>query len=537
MTVSLMSLLGGSAAPTTDALSNAAEKGGLTVLSGKQATPAGQNGFDAVLAANDLQDISAEQLRAFFKAHGIALPAQPSGQETANDVLANVMAAQDGQKLPGNLMMELQEMLLPEAAMASGTEAGDLFAQLPNRELTPEELSELVQETGLPPVVIFAALQNTPAASPNLAAAMVDGAGELPANGLMQPQQNAAAQGQATQDAQMQAEIAKTIAALMQKGLSREEATQLSNQLASVDFSALHMEKTDVLKRIAAVMRGEKLQGEFDWSAQSNAANSNQSAKTQAGSSQATAQEDGPSLLQQSKGDAEGKANPSLQAQNSQAKGQVEQQQLLQQAAAGNDAAPKVAQPAGETTGNQQVNFATTLEQSTALRSTNATPLDAQLRHAPTPQQDGVTEQVEVRLRNALADGARRMEIHLKPAELGRVDVRIDTDADGRSHVTVTADKRDTLDMLQRDARALERALNEAGLKADSNNLSFNLRGEDQQQAKDGQKDKAQQATFDINGEYADEMDAKLDTSEMALTYDAGRAYRLNLDWGVDISV
>lgn len=536
MTVSLMSLLGGNAALSADAVNSAGEKNGMTVLSGKQ-DAAAQGGFGAVLAANELQDISAEELRAFFSAHGIDMPAQSGGQ-TANEVLANVIAAQDGQKLPGDVMMALQEMLSPDALMEmqGGGELvdlsvdADIFAQLPSRELTPEELSELVQETGLPPVVIFATLQNTPAASPNLAAAMVEGVGAQALNGGQQMQMQM--QGQAAlQNAEMQAEIAKSIASMMQKGLSREEATQLSSQLASVDFSALHMEKQGVLKRIASVMRGEKLQGEFDWNVKPAAANANQP------SGQQVAQDDALSLLQQSKGNAEGKATTVQQnTQANAAKGQAEQQ-LLQQAGQVQAAQQNTA-PSHDSSASQQVNFATTLEQSTALRSMNGNAsLDAQLRHAQTPQQDNVTEQVEVRLRNALADGSRRMEIHLKPAELGRVDVRIDTDADGRSHVTVTADKRDTLDMLQRDARALERALNEAGLKADSNNLSFNLRGENQQQADNGQKDKAQHRKFDINGEYADEMDSKLDTSEMALTYDAGRAYRLNLDWGVDISV
>ena len=40
------------------------------------------------------------------------------------------------------------------------------------------------------------------------------------------------------------------------------------------------------------------------------------------------------------------------------------------------------------------------------------------------------------------------------------------------------ADRPETLDMLQRDARVLERALNDAGLRADSGGLSFNLRSD-----------------------------------------------------------
>ncbi len=49
---------------------------------------------------------------------------------------------------------------------------------------------------------------------------------------------------------------------------------------------------------------------------------------------------------------------------------------------------------------------------------------------------------------------------------------------DGRVNAVVTADNKDTLDMLQKDSRELERALQQAGLQADSGSLSFNLRGQ-----------------------------------------------------------
>ena len=51
---------------------------------------------------------------------------------------------------------------------------------------------------------------------------------------------------------------------------------------------------------------------------------------------------------------------------------------------------------------------------------------------------------------------------------------------DGMVSAVITADRADTLDMLARDAKSLERALADAGLKTDSGNLQFNLRGEGQ---------------------------------------------------------
>ncbi|MGM0562617.1 MAG: hypothetical protein ACQETX_16330, partial [Pseudomonadota bacterium] len=47
---------------------------------------------------------------------------------------------------------------------------------------------------------------------------------------------------------------------------------------------------------------------------------------------------------------------------------------------------------------------------------------------------------------------------------------------DGLLRATITAERPETLDLLQRDARALERALGDAGVKTDSGSLSFNTR-------------------------------------------------------------
>ncbi len=72
--------------------------------------------------------------------------------------------------------------------------------------------------------------------------------------------------------------------------------------------------------------------------------------------------------------------------------------------------------------------------------------------------------------------GATRFEIRLDPPELGRVDVRIDVDTDGRVTSRMTVEKTETLDLLKADQRALERALNEAGFKSEQNSLSFSLK-------------------------------------------------------------
>lgn len=92
-----------------------------------------------------------------------------------------------------------------------------------------------------------------------------------------------------------------------------------------------------------------------------------------------------------------------------------------------------------------------------------------------------VAQQVAVQFSQALANGADRITIQLHPQSLGRVEVEIELTKDGRLTAIFIAERPETLEMLQRDSRALERALNEAGVRTDADGFSFSLRGEGRQ--------------------------------------------------------
>src|SRR3546814_9101110 len=62
------------------------------------------------------------------------------------------------------------------------------------------------------------------------------------------------------------------------------------------------------------------------------------------------------------------------------------------------------------------------------------------------------------------------------------LEVKLENASDGTLRAVISAERSETLDLLQRDARGLERALQEAGVKTDSGSLSFNLRGQGQGQ-------------------------------------------------------
>jgi len=74
------------------------------------------------------------------------------------------------------------------------------------------------------------------------------------------------------------------------------------------------------------------------------------------------------------------------------------------------------------------------------------------------------------------AGGSSRFEIRLDPAELGRIDVRLDVDKHGNVTSHLTVERPATLDMLRNDAPRLQQALEDAGLKTGDGGLQFSLR-------------------------------------------------------------
>lgn len=82
-------------------------------------------------------------------------------------------------------------------------------------------------------------------------------------------------------------------------------------------------------------------------------------------------------------------------------------------------------------------------------------------------------------------NGARRFDIRLDPPELGRIEVRLDVSRDGQVTTHLVVERSETLDLLQRDARQLERALQNAGLNTSDDGMKFSLK--DQGLAQGGQ--------------------------------------------------
>jgi chemotaxis protein MotD len=105
--------------------------------------------------------------------------------------------------------------------------------------------------------------------------------------------------------------------------------------------------------------------------------------------------------------------------------------------------------------------------------------VDAPVRLASLPNGFVELEPLFARIAHRIIAGDTRFEIRLDPPELGRIEVRLDVDRNGQAQTQLSAERPQTLELLQRDSAALERALKDAGL--DSNSLSFSLKGDGRQ--------------------------------------------------------
>lgn len=138
---------------------------------------------------------------------------------------------------------------------------------------------------------------------------------------------------------------------------------------------------------------------------------------------------------------------------------------------------------------------------SNTARGLNLRPMPPQTAYQP-------AEQVKVHIQQLVKSDSDRIQVRLSPASLGRVEVTLEIGPDKAVQAIVYAEKPETLDMLERDARVLQRAFEEAGMKFDSDSLMF----------KHGQSGDADTELAD--GAPSSEADASMDGDET----DAGDA-------------
>lgn len=278
-------------------------------------------------------------------------------------------------------------------------------------------------------------------------------------------------QGQATANAANQAQ-GKVDFAMEQGSTAERQAAQLSRMVGEGNRIAVQTQVTDEAATLASKPGSTLSSGTF-------------LATEGGGPAKAPGQPGQPGPL-----------NPNLTVAAQQAAqqganaGQAQTQQAAaqaaQQVAANSSDAKGPVQPSAQATapsGNAQTmggeGQATTNSQGNA-QSANQTQQSAKAQAAHQPRftlpGQAVADQVSVQITKALAQGMDKINIQLKPASLGRVDVQMEMAQDGRIAIAVTADKQETLDLLQKDSRELQKAMQQAGFDMNNGDLSFNLR-------------------------------------------------------------
>jgi flagellar hook-length control protein FliK len=101
-----------------------------------------------------------------------------------------------------------------------------------------------------------------------------------------------------------------------------------------------------------------------------------------------------------------------------------------------------------------------------------------QTASAPMPYDAGA---IAVTVAAKSLDGNHQFDIRLDPPELGSIAVHLSVDNSGTAVAHLTADKPQTLQLLQNDSGNLSRALKDAGLNLANNGLNFSLRSDQRQ--------------------------------------------------------
>lgn len=148
---------------------------------------------------------------------------------------------------------------------------------------------------------------------------------------------------------------------------------------------------------------------------------------------------------------------------------------VVQQALAPIDLGALVQQAVG---GADSARLLSPLDQATAAANQAPSPGQGQTGLPPTSLH---VLPVEIGLR-ALS-GSKQFDIRLDPDELGRVDVNLSISDKGEVSARLVVDRVETLHLLQRDARTLERAFEQAGLKPSDSGVDISLRDPSDQSA------------------------------------------------------
>ncbi|MBR1606008.1 MAG: flagellar hook-length control protein FliK [Alphaproteobacteria bacterium] len=114
-----------------------------------------------------------------------------------------------------------------------------------------------------------------------------------------------------------------------------------------------------------------------------------------------------------------------------------------------------------------------------------------------------VAEQIKVNITQSAIKGVDKIEIQLKPADLGKIEIKLQIGRDGQLHAHITAAHAETLEILQKDISSLKDAFAGAGYLTDDGSFSFARQGEENNEREKMREFIGEIITHDVEEEMA----------------------------------
>ncbi len=163
----------------------------------------------------------------------------------------------------------------------------------------------------------------------------------------------------------------------------------------------------------------------------------------------------------------------------------------------------------------------------------------------PSPSLGGnIAKQVNMQISSAVKNGTTEFNMRLNPSELGSVRVKLAFNDAGGVSARILVERPETLELLQRETRGIERAVEAGGHKIDQGGLSFGLDADDGSSAGkafaeaaqlDRLKEKIEDNDSEKDASFDDEGPASSDLTDLALLEKI--LSRVSTDTGLDVRV
>ncbi len=109
-------------------------------------------------------------------------------------------------------------------------------------------------------------------------------------------------------------------------------------------------------------------------------------------------------------------------------------------------------------------------------RAENAKTTETSFRDVLKGMEREVVDQVKVNITKSAVKGIDKINIQLKPEDLGHIEIKMQISKDGKLQAHIISSRPETMEILQKEIQSLEQAFNDAGFEMDDGGLSFSFR-------------------------------------------------------------